>query len=327
MNDTSLSVVGLGTYLPPTRNVRETARSNGGDDSEYRGWEKACQGGPDDHPSTMGTLALKEALERADLQAADLSLLLFTGTSRDYVPSWSVSAEIMKRCGATDECLGMDMTAGCLATLAALEFARSWLAARAGGYAAIIAAERWSQSLDYKDPTARGLWSYGDSAGAIVVASKRRKGVPRFLGAEFRSAADGNGGVLIPYGGTREPIAPPGASALARRMSGKPPKEITAKYRKGYGDAFTALRQRFPMLRPAALVCNQMSPQIVGMLCEMFDLKDNNVATGNDYGHLGGVDVIVGIQRELRGGKPRFPILIGASTAYGFGTGLVAEPD
>ena len=323
MIDEPLAILGLGTHLPPVRVVSDTARERGADPSAYRGWEKACQGGPDDHPSSMGTQALNTALARSGIKAAELSLLLFTGTSRDYVPSWSVSSEIMKLCGASDECLGLDMTAGCLATLSALEIARSWLAARGGGHAAIVAAERWSQSVDYTDATAWPLWSYGDSAGALVVSlGAGKRGFANFLGAEFRSAADSNGGVLIPYGGTREPVAPPGANPLARRMSGKPGKEIVLTYRKGFGGAFAALQQRFD-IKPASLVCNQMSPQIVGMLGEMFGLKEHSVVTGDSFGHLGGVDIVAGLQKAQESGTLRFPILVGASTAYGFGTGLV----
>jgi 3-oxoacyl-[acyl-carrier-protein] synthase-3 len=328
INGAALALLGLGAALPASRNVRETARAAGADDTTYRGWEKACQAGPDDHPSTLGAQALEQALAAAQVPAAELSLLLYTGSSRDYVPSWSVSSEIMKLTGATTECLGMDMTSGCLATLVALEFARSWLLTRGGGYAAVVAAERWSHTVDYRDPTSQPLWPYGDSGGALVVSLGRETRGPvlgHFPGAEFRSGAQYNGGVFIPYGGTRQPVAPPGANPLARRMASRPGKEITASYRKGYGDSAAALLSRFAA-QPATLVCNQLSPNIVAMLGELFGLKENAIATGDAYGHLGGVDIIVGLRRVLESDHPRFPILVAASTAYGWGTGLVTAP-
>ncbi len=54
----SLAVLGLGTDLPPARDVREVVQKRGGDISNYRGWPRACHGGPDDHPSTMSARAL-----------------------------------------------------------------------------------------------------------------------------------------------------------------------------------------------------------------------------------------------------------------------------
>jgi 3-oxoacyl-[acyl-carrier-protein] synthase-3 len=325
MMNEPLAILGIGTCLPPARSVREVARANGGDDSGYRSWDLACQGGPNDHPSTMGTQALTDALKQAQVEPAELSLLLFTGASRDYVPSWSVSNEIMKLIGASDQCLGLDMTSGCLATLAALEMARTWLGGRGGGYAAIVASERWSQSIDYTDVKSAPLWSYGDSGGALVVSFGRPKpALTNYMGAEFRSAAANNGQVLIPYGGTREPIAPPGANPLARRLAPKPGKEITKGYRQGYGDAYAALMQRFDQ-KPARMICNQMSPQVVGMLSEIFSLQEHTIVTGTSYGHLGGVDVILGLQQALQASTSEFPILIGASTAYGFGTGLLTS--
>ena len=319
-------ILGIGVYLPPSVAVHDVIVARGGDVAAYRGWVRACHAGPEDHPSTMGAAALHQALERSRVPAGDLRLVIYTGASRDYVPSWSVSSEVMNRCGASDRCIGLDLTAGCLATLAALDLAQNWLPAHGGGYAAVVAAERWTQTIDFTDAHTAGLWQYGDSAAALIVGSGvRGDSIAEFLGAEFRSAADRNGHVLIPYGGTRAPQPPSGVNPNLRQVSDRPREQITGAYRKGYGESYSGLKQRFP-LTPARLVCNQMSPQIVGMLAEVLDMKERVVMTGPETGHLGGSDIIVGLQHLHEAGELTQPVLVGASTAYGFGTGFIVPP-
>jgi 3-oxoacyl-[acyl-carrier-protein] synthase-3 len=300
--------------------------TSGGDVSIFNGWDRACRAGDDDHPSTMGAAALEAALQRAGVPPTDLKLVIYSGSSRDYVPSWSVANEIMRLCGVSDDCLGLDMTAGCLATIAALDLIHGWLAARGGGHAAVVAAERWSQTIDPTDPTTVNLWAYGDSAGAMVVGvDVTEPSRMDYLGSEFRSASRNNGHILIPYGGTRIPQPPPGVNPNRRQVSNRPKQEITGSYRQGYRGAFEALRRRFK-LEPDRFICNQLSPQLVGMLTVLFDMSDRVVVTGHQTGHLGGPDVIVGLDTYLSDPHPDEVVLMGASAAYGFGTGFLIPP-
>jgi 3-oxoacyl-[acyl-carrier-protein] synthase III len=320
-----LSVLGVGLYLPPTVSVPEWAADHGAQVGEFKGWLRACHAAPDDHPSSMGAQALGTALERAGVTAADLRLVVYAGASRDYVPSWSVSSEIMHRCGAPDTCLGLDMTAGCLATVAALDLVQGWLAVHGAGHAAVVAAERWSESIDYADPGTVNLWGYGDSAAAIVVGCRvAQPSRIDFLGAEFRSAAGNNGHVFIPYGGTRVPVAPPGADPHARQVSDRPKEQILDSYRRGYRGAHDGLRQRFD-LQATRLVCNQTSPAMVAMIETALGMEGRAVVTGHDFGHLGGPDVIVGLDRLLESDDDEDVVLMGASAAYGFGIGLLTR--
>jgi 3-oxoacyl-[acyl-carrier-protein] synthase III len=323
---TPLSIIGIGLYLPPAVNVRDYAAARGADISLYKSWTNACHAGPDDHPSTMAAKALEQAIERSGVKRDEIRMVIYSGASRDYLPSWSVSTEAMRICGLSAHCIGLDLTAGCLATLAALDLIQGWLTAHGGGYAAVVAAERWTQTINFDDPKTAGLWPYGDSAGALVVRhGSDPRSIADFLGAEFRSDADNNGHVLIQYGGTRDPQAPPGVDPNTRKVSNRPRERITGAYRAGYGGTFDQLKQRFP-LSPTKLLCNQTSPQIVGMLSEVLDMKERVVITGDATGHLGGTDIIAGLQSMVDEGGVTGTVLVGASTAYAFGTGFLTPP-
>lgn len=319
-----LAILGIGLDLPPTRDVRALATSHGADTSEYKSWKNVCIARDGDHPSVMGARALKQALERSGVDAAQLKIVIFAGASRDYLPSWSVASEIMNLCGASHECIGLDLTAGCVATLAAIEMVNGWLALRGGGHAAVVVGERWSYTIDFKDPGTSGIWTHGDSGAALVVG-QGTPGTPVaiYAGADFASAAGNNGHVLIPYGGTREPHVPAGQNPHARRVSDRPKKEIIESYKKGFADAYATLRRRFSF-EAERLVCNQMSPQLVAIIAGALGIPmERVVVTGDDTGHLGGADMVVGLKKLSDAKEISGPVVVAASTAYGFGTGLL----
>ena len=213
-----LAILGLGVELPPTVDVRTVAAAHGADTSRYFSWDRACRARPDDQPSTMASTALSRALESSGVEAHELGLVLFAGVSRDYVPSWSVATEVMRLHRINDGCVGLDVTIGCLGSLAALEIAHGWLTVRSGGHAAIVMAERWSHTVDLANSNTAAMWAWADGGGAMVVGmGSKRASIADFIGAEFTSQSDSNGHVLVPYGGTREPVAPPPSPARPRR--------------------------------------------------------------------------------------------------------------
>lgn len=330
MTAAPLSILGLGLELPPAVPVRELAAARGADASFYKGWNNVCQAhGDDDHPSSMGARALSAALDDAGVTQDELRLVVFTGVSRDFPPSWSVATEIMRLLGMAGEgCIGLDLTIGCLATLSALDYAQGWLSSRAGGCAAIVAAERWAYTVDYADPRLAGIWAQGDGAGAMVVGMRRGgRAIASFLGAEFTSHPSYNGHVLIPYGGTRAPVAPPGASPYARTLSTRPRREVRDTYVRNYQHAYDALRARLGGVEASRLVCNQLSPQVVEMIAASFGIPlERTVITGHETGHLGASDVIVGLQRLRDEDGIDAPIALAASTAYAFGAGMLVPP-
>jgi 3-oxoacyl-[acyl-carrier-protein] synthase III len=321
-----LAVLGLGADLPSAIDVRQLVLARGGDATKYQGWQRACHGGPDDHPSIMGERALRRALAESGVSASDLKLVISCGASRDYPPPWSMSTEIMRLCGVGEFAVGMDLMAGCLATLGAIDLAAGWLSSHGGGYAAVVAAERWTQTVDYTDMADMPLWAYGDSAGALVLGL----GTPEpaklsFAGAEFCNASRNNGHVFIPYGGTRAPQPEPGVSPCKRKLSSRPRSEVAEGYLAGYLHSFERLKKRLE-LHPTHLICNQITPKMVGVIGGALGLEGGITITGHQTGHLGGPDIIVGMNAFLASGAGDQTILLGASSAYAFGTAIMITP-
>jgi 3-oxoacyl-[acyl-carrier-protein] synthase-3 len=314
---------GAGSFAPPASSVREVAAALGVDTSDYRGWERFCRAGPDDQPSTMGAEAARRALAAASLSPRSVQLVIHSGVSRDYPPSWSVATEIVRLLGAGTSCLGMDLALGCVGTLAALELARAWLGTRGGGHAIVVAAERWTYTVSRTDRAQSRLWAHSDGAGAVVVGHEPAPGALAFLGASFAGRAEMNDHVRVDYGGTRNPVPPPGHDPFARRVSARSYKEVLAVYRSGYEEALRGALDRFqgPLAR---LVCNQVSPTVVGILGELCEVAPASVViTGHELGHQGAADVLVGLER-LASARPQAGerVAVAASAPYAFGVGI-----
>jgi 3-oxoacyl-[acyl-carrier-protein] synthase III len=226
-----------------------------------------------------------------------------------------------------DHAFGLDITSGCLGTLAALNLALGWLASSGGGHAAVVSAERWSDTVDRSDSSLLPMWAHGDAGGAIIVGTDvpgRSQG--EFPGAVFCSRSALNGHVLIRYGGTRNPVAPSGVDASSRELGPTPGKEVSQTYREGYAEAFALLKERFG-IEPGRLVCNQIGPGIVAKIAEAGGIApDDVIVTGNDTGHLGAVDTVVGLRRLFDAGGLDRPTAIASSAAHAFGVGLLLPP-
>lgn len=322
-----LEILGLGLSLPPAQKVRDLVRAAGGDPAIHEGWEHVCIGRDDDHPSAVAAEALGAALAEAGVEAAQLGLVLAVGVSRDYPPSWSLSTEVMRRHGASQACLGFDLTVGCLGAVVGLNTALGWLQGMGGGYAAIVTAERWSQTIDRRDPKQRTLWGHADGGGAMVV-SVGRAGAPlaTFHGAVFTNHHAFNGLVLVKYGGTRHPAPPPGEDPFMRTIAPVPPDEIWSVYRDGYGRALAMLQERFGVT-PGRLICGQISPKVVRMISEVAGLGEElTCRTGHAHGHVGSADVLIGLRRLLDARQLDRPLAMAASVPYAFGAGLITPP-
>lgn len=320
----ALSILGTGVYLPPARSVTELVKEAGQEPGEYQGWANCCHALEEDHPSTMGVDALRKALADANVDPKELKLVIFAGMSRDYLPSWSVSTEIMKEVGAEGHCMGLDITAGCLGALSALDMAQGWLATHGGGVAAVVAAERWTYTIDYTSTENMGLWSHSDGAAATVVGQgTSHHSKAEFYGAEFVTQSDLNGTVLIEYGGTRNPIAPEGVTPFGRKLMGLDRHDLRQRYSDGYTGSLEALKKRFDC-NPQRVVINQTANLFLHLIASVIEIPiENFIVSGHETGHVGSADIIIGLERLLESGDLTESCLMSGSTPYAFGTGLL----
>ena len=148
----------------------------------------------------MGASAARVAMERADVDLDEVDLLLVsTATPDRLLPSTACDMQALLGVG---NAVSFDISAACCGWLYGLTLAEGYLTAGRGEVALVVAAEKMSAIVDWKDRSTCVL--FGDGAGAAVV--RRSDGSRGILGTHHGS--DGNLADLLyrPGGGAVLPM-------------------------------------------------------------------------------------------------------------------------
>lgn len=196
-------IIGLGSYLPQKILTNQDLERMVDTSDEWivsrTGMRERRLAAVDEFPSDMGAKAAAIALKSADLNSEDIDMILVASMSPDYI-SPSTANLIQAKINA-DHAAAMDIQAACTGFLYALSIARAFVEAGYYRNILVIATEKMSAFIDYKDRTTCVL--FGDGAGAAVV-SAHGEGLcidTLCLGSDGRLADL----VKIPAGGSRNP--------------------------------------------------------------------------------------------------------------------------
>jgi 3-oxoacyl-[acyl-carrier-protein] synthase III len=157
--------------------------------------------GKQDSTSTLATRAGAKALERTDLLARDLQLVIVATCTPDHLFP-ATACLVQDQLGAA-RAGAFDLSAACSGFIFAVNMAAQAIRTGAIDNALVIGAETLSRFTNWEDRSTCVL--FGDAAGAFVLqASDRPGGV---LSCVMRS--DGSGGNLlsVPAGGSRIPAS------------------------------------------------------------------------------------------------------------------------
>jgi 3-oxoacyl-[acyl-carrier-protein] synthase-3 len=150
---------------------------------------------------TLSLRAAQHALEVADLDPADLDLIIVATVTPDYMfPS---TACLLQDALGTDKAAAFDLSAGCSGFVYGLSLAAELLRGGTYEYVLVVGAETLSRIIDWTDRTTCVL--FGDGAGAVVLQANEAPG--GFLSSTL--GADGSGGKLLmqPGGGSVHPAS------------------------------------------------------------------------------------------------------------------------
>ena len=152
---------------------------------------------PDEYTSQFGTLAARQAIERAGIDVTDIDLILCATTTPDQIMP-STGALIQAQIGAVNAA-GMDVFAACSGFLYGLTMVESMIRTGQIRYALVIGAEVLTKYVDYTD---RGTCViFGDGAGAAVVGPvPEGKGI---LATKIKSDGRYEEQLYAPGGGTK----------------------------------------------------------------------------------------------------------------------------
>lgn len=155
--------------------------------------------GPNDSNSKMATEAAREALQKADVKATDLDLIIVCTSTPDYLAP-PVSSMIQHALGATD--VGaFTLTAGCPGFVYGLATGHQFIASGACDNVLVIGVEILTRFTNWEDRSTCIL--FGDGAGAIVLqATDQPSGMLSYV---LGSDGSGAGHIKMPAGGSSLP--------------------------------------------------------------------------------------------------------------------------
>ncbi len=155
----------------------------------------------EEFPSTMGAKAAQAALAKANLPASEVDAILCATMTPDFITP-STAAIIQSAIGAPKACC-LDLQAACSGFLYALSIAKAWIESGLYRNVLVVATEKNSAFIDYKDRNTCVL--FGDGSGACLVQAGGS-------GYQIRHICLGADGceshlISIPAGGSRNPAS------------------------------------------------------------------------------------------------------------------------
>lgn len=158
---------------------------------------------------TLSLRAARDALDIADLDPANLDLIIVATVTPDH--AFPATACLIQDALGAGSAAAFDLSAGCSGFVYGMAMAADLIAAGSYRKALVIGAEILSRITDYTDRTTCIL--FGDGAGAVVLRAADTPGGV----LSSRLGSDGSGGdlLILPGGGSAQPAT---VDTVTRRM-------------------------------------------------------------------------------------------------------------
>jgi 3-oxoacyl-[acyl-carrier-protein] synthase III len=197
-------ISGWGKYLP-ARVMPNSELADLVDTSDE--WIRARTGirerriaAPDETTCSLAVNAARDALDKAQLAAEDLDLVLVATCTPDYA-NMPATASLVQHALGAPRAAAVDMNAVCSGFIYALATGSQFVATGAYKNVLVIGAEVFTRILDWQDRSTCVL--FGDGAGAVVLQPTNQPGglISFVLGSDGAGACS----LYVPAGGSRQP--------------------------------------------------------------------------------------------------------------------------
>ncbi len=312
-------IIGTGSYLP-TRILTNGDLEKMVDTSDEwivsrTGMKERRIAEKDEHTSDMGAAAALKAMEAAHVQPGDIDLILVATLTPDYAfPSTACLIQALLK---APQAVAVDMQAACSGYLYGLMMAKSFVESGQYRTVLLVASEKLSSIVNYKDRNTCVL--FGDGASACVVSAQGK-------GLAIRNVKLGADGelanlLILPAGGSRKPASAETVCANEHYLQMEGKEVFKHAVRRMESSAKECLDQLgLSESEISWLIPHQANMRIIEALAKRFELPMEKVyMTIHKYGNTSASSVGIALDELLRENKlePGDNLLLAA-----FGAGL-----
>ncbi len=334
MSEPTIGIVAAGTYIPATSiSAAEIAGRTGIPEEvivQKFGLRRKPVPGPADHTNAMALWAAQDALAQTDLDPGEIDVVLCTTEEWKEYPLWTAGIKLAYDLGAR-RAWAIDVQMRCGTTIGALKLAKSLMLADPGVNTVLIAGGyRNGDLVDYANPRSRFMINLSTGGGALLL----RKGHPRnrLLGSALLVDGAFSLDVIVPAGGTVEPLTPEALAAGRNYLDVPDPEGMKARL-----DAVSM--QNFLRVVDEALAQSGHTRRDIDYLNVLhmkrsahdyvlreLGLHEEQSFYLSDYGHLGQQDQTLVIKKGLETGRLRdgaLMVMVAAGIGYAWGASVV----
>ena len=252
-----------------------------------------------EYTSTMAVHASHRALEQAQLDPADLDLIIVATITPD-MPFPATACIVQQQLGAT-KAAAFDLEAACSGFIYALEIGHSFIASGVYENILIIGAEKLSSIIDWKDRNTCVL--FGDGAGAAVL--QRREGARGVLATRLGSDGTKADILAMPGGGCRQPATVDTVNKRIHflKMEGKEVYKTAVNAMTGAAREVLE-RSGLTMEDIKYLIPHQANQRIISAIGDRLGAREDQVFVNlHKYGNTSAASVAVALDEVVRSGK------------------------
>jgi 3-oxoacyl-[acyl-carrier-protein] synthase-3 len=325
-----IGILSTGTYIPELFMTGEEIASVSGlpkDVVEKKmGILRKPIPGDEDHTCEMGVRAAKEAIRKAQLDPAEIDVVIYIGEEHKEYPLWTAAIKTQKEVGAVNA-WAFDVAMRCGTTIMALKVAQSLMRSDesvrtvllAGGY-------RNSDFIDYSNPRTRFMYNLAAGGGAILLRKGHNENV--LLESDLMSDGDFSEDVVVVAGGTKHPIT---AEAIEKRLNTLDvldPEGMKQRLEQKSMDNFLKVIRRsleksgYTEKDIDYLAILHMKRSAHDYVLRELGLEDGQSIYLSEYGHIGQIDQILSIELALGEGKLKagdLVVMVSAGIGYAWG--------
>lgn len=329
-----IGILSTGIYLPDTimtgREIAEKAGIPQDVVEQKMGIKEKRIPGPDDHTVQMGIRAAKRAIEKADIEPKKIDLVIYIGEEYKEYPLWTAAIKTQEEIGAY-HAWGFDVALRCGTTIMALKVAKSLMLTDPGINTVLLAGGyRNVDLIDYSNPRSRFMFNLGAGGGAILL----QKGLKKNILLESVLVTDGSFSedVIIPYGGTKQPITKEVLEKGQIRFDVPDPKGMKQRLDQKSLEYFLfVIRQALAKsgyhekdIDYLALL--HMKRSAHQYILHELGLSEEHSIYLEEYGHIGQIDQILSLELAAQAGKLKpgdIVVLVSAGIGYAWGASVI----